>query len=341
MDDQLSVLSDDILCVILCFLNLRDAVKTRLISRRWRSLSPSLDVLLLDEFNVFGCKDARKRLGGREYQSRSIKVLDQFLQSFEPRSNDLRTVKLHFCFEGTRAFDIHGLVASLLRMKVETIDINLYFRDSLSPYTRKSYFPCHRFLPEKAANLRHLSLFSKDSSHLLEFGSQLRFLRSLVLIRVPLHERELDSILSNCFNLEVLKLQCGTLPRTLIMHIKLSCLKVLVIHNDRVSRVELHSPTLETFEFSGDGPVFSLPHVPLLKRVYLDLRCNLKLNAFARVPHLLVFSLLLLTKVKLVQNRSSVFSSLKQMDLKLGRNMDRWDWDPLISMDRLDRKSVV
>lgn len=329
MDDRLSVLPDDILCFILSFLSLRDAIKTRLISRRWRSLSPSLDVLQLDEFNLFGCKDAKKRLGEPEYQSRVVKAVDQILQSFD--SNNLRTVKVHFLFEGDFALDIDRWVSSFIRMKVETVDLDFHFR-SYRLYGRECYFPCHLFSSDKTAGLRHLSLFVFKSSILSGFSSQLRFLSSLMLVCVPLDQSDVNCILSNCSNLEVLKLFSSNLPQTLFVHSKSSSLKVLVIHSPQVDYVELHSPTLETFEFSGELTVFSFLHVPLLKKVYVASRCTLKLDAFAGIPQLQVLSLLVQTQAKFVRNRSSIFNSLKQMDLKLAMS---GHWDPLISMDQL------
>lgn len=101
MEDRISELSDDILSFILSFLTMRDAVKTRLLSHRWRYLSPPLSHLQFDVFTLFGTHG--------ESSSKFIAAVDQVLLAC--RGPKIGTLKVRFGLGDDYAFHVDSICA--------------------------------------------------------------------------------------------------------------------------------------------------------------------------------------------------------------------------------------
>lgn len=173
MEDRISELSDDILSFILSFLTMRDAVKTRLLSHRWRYLSPPLSHLQFDVFTLFGTHG--------ESSSKFIAAVDQVLLAC--RGPKIGTLKVRFGLGDDYAFHVDRWVSFSSAMQVEKIAFNF----SCSPESCGSYnFPYHILPTDEASHLKHLCLVSCTLRLSPEFTSQLNPLRTLDLDCVPL-----------------------------------------------------------------------------------------------------------------------------------------------------------
>lgn len=261
MSDRISELPDDIiLSNILSSLTLRDAVKARLLSLRWRYLSAPISTLQFDLFNMFGIEFVKKddyldklqhKNIVREYKSRFLAAVDQFLQLYiAPK---ITTFKVHFCLGNESASHIDKWVAFAIRMEAKEID--LYFSEyqkSCEPYS----FPFH-LLHSESDHLKHLRLGACTLRPSPELASRLNSLAILDLSDVILeNNNDLESVLSGCLNLECLKLRNCRLPLTLCIHgHQFRRLKTLILHQIPYPHgpwfFELNSIDLETLDYRG------------------------------------------------------------------------------------------
>lgn len=289
MEDRISELSDDILSFILSFLTMRDAVKTRLLSHRWRYLSPPLSHLQFDVFTLFGTHG--------ESSSKFIAAVDQVLLAC--RGPKIGTLKVRFGLGDDYAFHVDRWVSFSSAMQVEKIAFNF----SCSPESCGSYnFPYHILPTDEASHLKHLCLVSCTLRLSPEFTSQLNPLRTLDLDCVPLDWSSLDIITSACPKLTLLRMiECG-LPKIVCIHGQLLCLKTLIIHDSLIS-VELKSINLEIFEFFGRPRKLTFVDVPHLKKalvwsLFIYRRASPICNALAKdLPQLQFLSLIVQDEV--------------------------------------------
>ncbi|XP_030945904.1 putative F-box protein At1g67390 [Quercus lobata] len=102
MSDHISELPDDILINILSSLTLRDAVKARSLSPRWRHLSAPISTLQFDLFTMFGIEydenkgyfDTLPANFVNELKPRFLTSVDQFLQQY--MAPKIGTLMVHF-----------------------------------------------------------------------------------------------------------------------------------------------------------------------------------------------------------------------------------------------------
>ncbi|KAJ8453374.1 hypothetical protein Cgig2_008258 [Carnegiea gigantea] len=228
MADRLSQLPDEILAFILSFLSIRDAVRMRALSCRWRHLSPSLSVLQFTTLSLFGRKDARNRTIRLDCQSKFVRAVDQFLKLYKCRN--INTLEVHFALGNTFACHIDNWIKFVAEMKIERIDMDFDFM-LLRKGDQRYEFPCHLLPPGDASYLKHLRLGScllmLSSSSACQLGS----LSTLELCHVKVSPSGLNTIFSSCVNLISLKLLCSTVPTTLHINGQLLSLKTLVIES--------------------------------------------------------------------------------------------------------------
>ncbi|KAF9665141.1 hypothetical protein SADUNF_Sadunf16G0091200 [Salix dunnii] len=307
MEDRISELPDDILSFALSFLTMRDAVKTRLLSRRWRYLSPPLSHLQFDAFTLFGTH------GGRS--SEFTAAVDQVLLAC--RGPKIGTLKVRFPLGNDHAFHVDRWVSLSSAMQVEKIAFDL----SCFPESRERYnFPCHILPVGKGSHLKHLCLAACKLRLSPNLTSQLNPLRTLDLDSVPLDQSDLDTIISACPKLTLLRLiDCG-LPKIVCIHGQLLCLKTLIIRDVFIS-VVLKSINLEIFEFHGLPRKLTFADVPHLKKavvwsLFIYQGTSPVCNGLAKdLPQLQFLSLLVKGEVPPLPATTPKFNSLKQLDL--------------------------
>ncbi|KAK4342372.1 hypothetical protein RND71_038188 [Anisodus tanguticus] len=95
-EDYFSQLPDDVLSSILASLTLTDAVKTSILSRRWKHLfafiGPTLKFTCLDMFGIHSCNHSCFPY----YQHKFLKGVNQLLQLYSGRK--VAHVEMSFCF---------------------------------------------------------------------------------------------------------------------------------------------------------------------------------------------------------------------------------------------------
>ncbi|KAK8511269.1 hypothetical protein V6N12_033546 [Hibiscus sabdariffa] len=239
-DDRLSELSEDLLVRILCLLPLKEALRTCVLSRRWRYLCQFFSGSL--NFDA-SSTDPKNLLKEREGYVGSV---TRFLNSHKPETID----ELRVCFDLTqqhRRF-INQWIDIAVMKKVKRLELD--------------------FEPCRLNNRRH-----RDSENYL-FGwkfsssSEIRFLTGLCLKHVVVSGQILESFLSNCPLLETLNVAhsnqlthinvCGPSLRLKHLHISFcNCIK----------SIEVHAPNLVSFEYRGEENIavhINLKHVPQL-----------------------------------------------------------------------------
>lgn len=308
MADNTQDLPDDIFCYIFSLLPVRDSVRARLSSFRWKNLPDIRSVLQFDGTNVLGKNNFRS---GR-FANRFVKAVDQFLDLW--RGEKIRTLSICFCLGNKHALHIDKWIATAMKGEVEELDLNFSDLDrDLESYV----FPSHLLSFETGCYLKRLCLDNCMLS--LPFGctSWLNHLTTLHLSRVPLHQSGVQCILSGGLNLRSLELSDCSLPSTLCIHLPL--LKKLVIY-DFLKEVEFNCPNLEVFEYFGRAKKMTFTYVPILRevKVLLGFRgggCPLIFDDITRCARQLqTLSLWITSEVKPVLARITR-CHLKQLDL--------------------------
>ncbi|KAJ8450033.1 hypothetical protein Cgig2_029395 [Carnegiea gigantea] len=256
MADNTHDLPDDIFCYIFSLLPVRDAVRARLSSFRWKNLPDIRSVLRFDGTNVLG----KNNFCSGRFAHPFVKAVDQFLDLW--KGEKISTLGIWFGLGNKYALHIDKWIATAMKVEVEELDLNFSDLDrDLESYV----FPSHLLSFETGCYLKRLCLDNCMLS--LPFGctSWLNHLTTLHLSRVPLHQSGVQCILSGGLNLRSLELSDCSLPSALCIHLPL--LKKLVIY-DFLKEVEFNCPNLEV--------------KPVLARIT---RCHLKqLDLLVLVP---------------------------------------------------------
>lgn len=266
MGDRISQLPDEVLAFILCFLSMRDAVRTRTLSRRWRHLSASLSALRFNALSLFGSNDEQTRLTRLVDQFEFVRAVDQFLSLY--RGPNINTLDVRFELGNNFSCHIDNWIKFVAKMKIEKINMDFM----PLPKGELFYeFPCHLLPPGNASHLKHLCLRSCLLKLCSSSACQLSSLSSLELWHAKVSPSGLDTIFSSCVNLVSLKLLYSTLPTAIHIDGQLPSLKTLVIvsfYEKEVREVGLSSMNIENLEL-GQVSDFSCFKVPFLRKVRL------------------------------------------------------------------------
>ncbi|KAJ4807469.1 F-box family protein [Rhynchospora pubera] len=179
--DRISTLSDDVLMHILSFLRTRDAVRTCILSKRWRNIWASVSVLNFD-FHYFNTDDVQK--------------FDQFvIGALKNRgSSDLNTL----IYRGTFSKPSMRWIPSAARLMPLAIIIDITVLD-------KYRFPDSVFSCASLENLE-LCYFTYGRSVIRPKSIDLPSLKTLKLGYIKLEENLVQKIFLGCPALENLKL---------------------------------------------------------------------------------------------------------------------------------------
>ncbi|KAK9282608.1 hypothetical protein L1049_010826 [Liquidambar formosana] len=208
--DLINVLTDDILLHILSFLTVKDAVKTSILSRRWRFLWAYISNLNFDHLTFLSrgppINFQYRREDGDIVQLnrfRFIRQLDKFWQLYQDPKIDSFRVSFHF--HPTFARYVDQWVSSAVKMGVEKLDIRFsdkYFYASPNNIVEEEryYFPWQLFSERKVPILKHLCLETCNLKLPSVFDG-FNFLMTLYLEDVILNEGDVENILCNSLNL--------------------------------------------------------------------------------------------------------------------------------------------
>ncbi|XP_021750664.1 putative F-box/FBD/LRR-repeat protein At5g22670 [Chenopodium quinoa] len=278
MDDYISKLPDDILCRLLSLLTVRDAIRARSLSTRWKHLPECRSTLKFNYTSVFG----KRECNYNECQNEFVSAVNQYLKIWAAQK--ISKFKLDFNLTKEYASHIDGWIACATRKRVEGLDLNFVVSRAGAP---NYVLSCH-LLHSEASSLKHLRIhcckLSLCSGYKSGCKSWLTQLTTLELICVTLVKNDMEHILSSCLNLTSLTILACT-DYSGCLHVKLPCLKKLVILI--TSAIDIDCPNLEIFDYTSnlsrrpDTPMtnccakVTFSHSPCcLREVYLQVRCE-------------------------------------------------------------------
>ncbi|KAG8380452.1 hypothetical protein BUALT_Bualt06G0016800 [Buddleja alternifolia] len=271
MEDGLSRLPDEVLCLIISQLPTQDAVKTSILSRRWRNLYKFTtrvkfhcrDML---GFHSINC-DERKFW---KLQQKFLEGVYTFLQLHS--GCKITSFNLLCCSPRFFSDSFCKVFGYFRKLGVEQLNISY----SCSPCSHVSSnkgpsFSCHQLLFE-TPSLKYLRLegfFLQQST----FENSCNSLNTLNLYYVSLAPGAVDCILSNCLTLKSLTMVHCRLPPKLRIHgsnLLLGFLKIYFCFN--LEEINLHATNLISFEYSdAKTSEIVFDHVPLLQNLSVSL----------------------------------------------------------------------
>ncbi|KAL3518182.1 hypothetical protein ACH5RR_020771 [Cinchona calisaya] len=265
-EDRISLLSDDLLSDIMSRLNVIEAVRTRILSRRWRNIFLSNSRLHFD-CNMFGSiQHNHKSRHCCQHKFKFIKAVDQCLKRFSGQS--INYFGLKCCLGKEFAPNFNRWMKSIASFGVQELMVK---------FCSPSEFPFQLLF--EVASLKHLQLASCTLQR--SFKGQFKSLQFLYLDAVPLDKGEFTSILSSCMNLQGITVAHCKLPQKL--SISGHCLQlrsVLIQSCSGVLEIEIRHGNLSAFCCYTDKMMrYSLPFAPKL-----DLLC-INFNARYTLPY--------------------------------------------------------
>ncbi|CAN1256383.1 F-box/FBD/LRR-repeat protein At5g56420 [Linum perenne] len=182
-DDRISRLPDDILLHILCFMKIKEATATSILSRRWRYMCASLPRLDLDHYILI--KDKSPLLHRPKHESEFIKRGRKIIKSH--KGNNVEDFRLSFALRKVHTGFLDQCVQFALSNKVQKLELDLNL--PLGIYNPAEPYVFHAVALNKAT----------DPSF-----DGFKLLKSLCLKSVMVANDVLESLLSICTVLETL-----------------------------------------------------------------------------------------------------------------------------------------
>ncbi|TKY58811.1 F-box/FBD/LRR-repeat protein [Spatholobus suberectus] len=278
-EDYISGLPNSILCHILSSLTVREAVKTSVLSSKWRKIYDNPTNLILDADNMLKIDHSATNVRNRT--SAVVSNVKQYL-SHVGQVHKIDKLKVCFTFghDGCGSTDLDEWIRFAIERNVEEIDLCLWEGDHLSAPNDGSLhvFPCDIVGNEGAcAGASGLKSFLKClrlaycvlAPHKC-YTSGFSTLSTLELFRVDLKSKlHIQTLLASCSNLEWLGFsECYNVDDLIIKHPFCQKLKFLSVNLCRqLTALVLHSTSLETLEYMGSKIEFAF-NAPRLKSFY-------------------------------------------------------------------------
>ncbi|RAL48137.1 hypothetical protein DM860_005561 [Cuscuta australis] len=249
--DRISNLPDSIRQQILSFLETREAVRTSILSSRWRALSESLPSLHLNDSCCY-----RRLSGGEDDALKAMESplsLRTNLYAFLDRAmkSDMDINKLNLClihFDPELESRLDGWLASAVTRHVKELELKI------CGWEHRTYsFPEDVLVSKVIQKLKLVNC--KLSSPLLVDG-QLLCLREIFLAQVIADNACMKILLASCPYLEILTLKdCYGLAR-----LEICCLMklekvVFEYHGREVQVVKIEAPNLCELSIVSDGDI--------------------------------------------------------------------------------------
>lgn len=257
---MISELPDDVLVSIIDRLPIKSAIRTSILSKRWRNLHRCVHNIDLDCPDLAGCCFMPDRSNSVTYS------FDQFIRL---RSGcKIRSFHLTCCITKSDSNRFEQCIYSLGSSGIEKLDLAFSFHRGLDDNIDDTIcFPSHAL--SELSSLKYLKLTRCYLDPVLK--SQCNSLKILLLCRVTLHPGAIECILSNCTRLQTLKMRFCISPSKL--RFQGPRLKTLSIHVcEGVEDIELYASNLVVFEIENYKNVnIIFGNVPQLQSVRLHI----------------------------------------------------------------------
>ncbi|PPD82184.1 hypothetical protein GOBAR_DD20903 [Gossypium barbadense] len=156
VEDRISSFSDPILCHILSFLPIKEAVRTSIISTKWRYLFASMSTIEFDACSMSGLTD-RNIDSFKNFVDRLLKSPDQVRLDCFRLSHMI--CSWNDWNDGDHDFDISGWICAALCRGVKEIDLQLSYREDILPAV---LFTCGSLVTLKLDAVGHNFKFPSD-----------------------------------------------------------------------------------------------------------------------------------------------------------------------------------
>jgi hypothetical protein len=260
-EDRISQLPDHVIHHILSlFRNVKDAVRTRSLSRRWRTVWFSYAALVFYE-QKFAAGIGPEDGGDKEKMFRQY-VADSLLKYIK-KNLQIHKFLLHMTsFELTDAPLVDNWLTGAFAQDLKELDLHISFKD------RKRYtLPEIVFISQTLTGIRLSGCILKSCSDI-----RLPHLQKLYLRKIHLAEHNVSNLVSSCPSIEDLRLiQCSGLKFLFMCR---PSLRRVEIHNCiQLKKVCIYAPDLDTFWFCGKKSTpckVSLENCKSLKKLTID-----------------------------------------------------------------------
>ncbi|TYG55567.1 hypothetical protein ES288_D09G284300v1 [Gossypium darwinii] len=224
VEDRISNFSDHILCHILSFLPIKEAVRTSIISTKWRNLFASISIIEFDG-------DLLRRLTDRNIDSFK-NFVDRLLKF--PDQVSLDCFRLHDGIsswndgisswnDGDHDFDVSGWICAALCRGVKEIDLKLYNLGDVPPDVPPVLFTCH--------SLVNLTLDAVGSKIEVRSDVCLGNLKTFYLIESVFVCDSINRLISNCHVLEDLAFMYCSVANASELNIQSDIVRVYPLGN--------------------------------------------------------------------------------------------------------------
>ena len=270
---------------IVSLLPLKEAVRTSILSKRWRSIWTSHSELRFDAASVLGINNCPALMSedqpgsnSQMLSSKFVERVDQFM-SYRCQGLNINYFSVHFPLGKEFTSHIDQWISCAVMKGVENIDLDLSEEFRLDPkreYTSSTEFQIYEFpcwpssAPGRSCTLKHLRL---ASCHLcaLPKPDTLTSLITVDLHSVSISDQQLQDLISTSCHLEQLSLYaCNGLVNLKISAPNLQLKFLSIKHCFRLETIEIHGAELVTFEYGGHLPSFSFKNTPKLAKASLD-----------------------------------------------------------------------
>ncbi|XP_047063574.1 putative FBD-associated F-box protein At1g61330 [Lolium rigidum] len=311
---HLADLSEDLLSVVLSKLPIKDAVRTGLLSSKWRHMSRGCSKLKFDGFTVCGSGV----FGGQEYTQKFIDNVNAVMR--QQQCMVVEELVIRFGFDIKLVDHVNTWVDFAVSSRTKSLALDL----APAKFRADQYrFPVELLDDASLYRLRHLQLSFASFELPCQF-SGFPNLRTLDLHMLRVTRKDLQDTLSNCVNLEWFSMVRCHLNDELTVGRPLSKLLYLRIVHCKITKIVLNAVKLETFIFYGRLYPVDLGGAPELKHADLDFYSSVPLeHALTVLPKVLssvqdlTLRALIPLKMPLLMETPYKFSQLKHLDLWL------------------------
>ncbi|XP_077234539.1 F-box/LRR-repeat protein At3g58900-like isoform X2 [Tasmannia lanceolata] len=272
VEDRLSELPDEILSSIISAMPVREAARSRILSRRWRHLRPSfIPNLHFDANSMHVHNYGNERAEMEKRMCRFVRSVNQFLQFHA--GHTIKTFGVSFYLDKTNSNDLDQWIKYAITAGAEKLQLDLTYTSGLDPDDKCYTFPFGFLRCRKESSLKHLELvFCILRCHDFEGFSSLT---TLTLKYVKVGDGDIVNLLSKCPRLERLSIECCEhLVNLKIVgpSLQLKYLKVELLNYCKLLKIEIDAENLRTFEYWGQEIAFSIRRVPQLVNVLVSFR---------------------------------------------------------------------